>query len=345
MTRTALGSLAGLALLSLVPAMQVRAWAAPYESALAATPGQDEPSPKKLSRELQELADDDQEDQKSPEADELTRAFLLRQKARADRCLEILAAGGVRSANDYRNAALLLQHGQTVDHYLLGHVLGSVAMFEGGAQHGVFLATATLDRFLIRLDKAACFGTHGMTSESPITWNASIRKELEIVASGFGGTTPPPKKGKKAFKSKALKSHFKAFTKEQKKFDAQNPKDVERRREHLAWAMQLVAEGELTKDKEYFQAATILYAGETTEQLLAAHVLAMIAAKKGHKEGRQLSAMTLDRWLLSMERAQLFGTQRTEDEQQSVKEPWEKRFPDSVREDYGLEALADSEGK
>lgn len=316
-----------------------------------------------MSRELQALYDDDQRDQLTPDADALTPAFLGRQKVRRDRLYEILAAGGVRTPTDCLNGAMLLQHGAEIGDYVNGHILASMALFDGGdLNRGNFLCTVTLDRYLLFQKKKACFGTQGLGEYSQPTFALSpaLQREygLDSVMMSFtdasgvehrGGSDPEGgrghKKKKKPFKSRDLGRKYKEHVRDSKKADAGDEKAAARCREHLDWAMQLVAEGELKKGAEYAQAAEILYDGESSEHFLAAHVLAVVAARKGAPGGRELAAQTLDRWLLSIGRPQRFGTETEPDESgaETPVEPWDRVLPDHVRAAYGLAPLQSAE--
>ncbi|HVS63941.1 MAG TPA: hypothetical protein VMT85_10625 [Thermoanaerobaculia bacterium] len=87
----------------------------------------------------------------------------------------------------------------------------------------------------------------------------------------------------------------------------------------------------------------ILQHGDSAEDVLLAHILATAAGFQGHENGRWLSAAALDRYLHRTDQPQRFGTQYVKD---SVDEPWsqgayERWLPDSLRELYGVEPLAE----
>ena len=123
----------------------------------------------------------------------------------------MLAIGEVRTGTDYYHAALIFQHGQNPDDYLLAHVLAmdAVAM---GSKEARWLSAATLDRYLLSIWQPQVFGTqfHGgygfgamthdkinpeivsdsMRSATCVASSAQQEKVLETVnnGGGFGST-------------------------------------------------------------------------------------------------------------------------------------------------------------
>ena len=59
----------------------------------------------------------------------------------------LLDAGALRTATDLYSAALVFQHGDTAEDYLLAHTLAVAALGEGSTE-SPWLAAATLDRYL-----------------------------------------------------------------------------------------------------------------------------------------------------------------------------------------------------
>ncbi|MGH9777508.1 MAG: hypothetical protein ACRD5I_03780 [Candidatus Acidiferrales bacterium] len=88
-------------------------------------------------------------------------------------------------------------------------------------------------------------------------------------------------------------------------FEALQARDRQRRER----VQEIVRAQQLDTADDYFHAAMILQHGDAPEHYLLAHVLANVAAFKGHKQGRSLSAATLDRYLASIKQNQFFGTQ------------------------------------
>lgn len=84
----------------------------------------------------------------------------------------MLDAGEVRSANDFFHAAMIFQHGQNPDDYLLAHVLAMDAVARG-SKEARWLSAATLDRYLLSIWQSQIFGTqfHGSLDSGSMTQN------------------------------------------------------------------------------------------------------------------------------------------------------------------------------
>ena len=67
--------------------------------------------------------------------------------------------------------------------------------------------------------------------------------------------------------------------------------------------------GVLSTGQDYHCAALILQHGETTVDYKKAHEFAAKAVNLGDESAKWLYAATIDRWLLSQEKLQLYGTQ------------------------------------
>jgi hypothetical protein len=83
---------------------------------------------------------------------------------------------------------------------------------------------------------------------------------------------------------------------------------VRRKRVH-----EMLNEGTVRTINDYTWASFIFQHGETPDDYLLAHVLAMVAASRGDKVGRCIAAATLDRYLQSIKQPQVFGTQLVPD--------------------------------
>lgn len=73
-----------------------------------------------------------------------------------------IKAGTLKSSTDLYGAAIILQHGQNADDFLLAHILASAAAFKGHKK-ARWLAAASLDRYLQNIGKAQVFGTQYRT--------------------------------------------------------------------------------------------------------------------------------------------------------------------------------------
>ena len=83
--------------------------------------------------------------------------------------------------------------------------------------------------------------------------------------------------------------------------------DMERR----ALLRHFLADGKVETGNDYYHAAMVLQHGDTPDDYLLAHVLAVTAIERGNREARWLSAATLDRYLRSIWQPQVYGTQFT----------------------------------
>jgi hypothetical protein len=91
--------------------------------------------------------------------------------------------------------------------------------------------------------------------------------------------------------------------------------DIERR----AKVQQMLNEGAVQTAADYYHAAMVFQHGQTPDDYLLAHLLAVTAISKGSKEARWLSAATMDRYLRSIWQPQVYGTQYS---RSSNKEAW-----------------------
>jgi hypothetical protein len=81
--------------------------------------------------------------------------------------------------------------------------------------------------------------------------------------------------------------------------------DAERR----ARGRQLLDAGELRSGTDFYRAAFIFQHGSTPDDFLLAHTLAVIAAARGRSDATWIASATLDRYLQSIGRRQIYGTQ------------------------------------
>lgn len=110
-----------------------------------------------------------------------------------------------------------------------------------------------------------------------------------------------------------------------------NARDVERR----AATRKLLAEGRLHTGEDYREAAFVFQHGNKPEDYLLGHTLATIAASRGDILGLWISAATLDRYLHSIEKPQIFGTQL------APQEPFDRELiSDALRRQLNVPPLA-----
>lgn len=90
------------------------------------------------------------------------REFITRMiegdRLRRERAKNLLAEGGLKTANDFYYAAFIFQHGNTADDYLLAHTL-ALASAARGRKDAAWIAAATLDRYLQTIGQKQIYGT------------------------------------------------------------------------------------------------------------------------------------------------------------------------------------------
>lgn len=85
--------------------------------------------------------------------------------------------------------------------------------------------------------------------------------------------------------------------------------------------------GEVQTKNDLYHAAVIFQHGNKPVDFLNAHRLATLAAILGHRTARWLLAAALDRWLMSIDKGQVYGTQfeyNSTDRQYQLKLPVEE---------------------
>lgn len=122
----------------------------------------------------------------------------------------------------------------------------------------------------------------------------------------------------------------------------------------------LLEEGKITSGEDFSDAALIFQHGQTPEEFLFAHVLAVEALIRGGSADKWIAAATLDRYLQSVNRPQVFGTQYPADKAagntpkpqvdphvwnvQRTQQPYDaKLLPDSVRQDFCVPDVSQQE--
>ncbi|MGB8601870.1 MAG: hypothetical protein WCD42_06710, partial [Rhizomicrobium sp.] len=95
----------------------------------------------------------------------------------------------LHTGQDYLAAAFIFQHGRTSDSCLLAHALAMVAV-EKGNREAIWIASATLDRYLQDIGQKQIFGTQYSRAHVPGGWTQepfdrelisdALRKELQV---------------------------------------------------------------------------------------------------------------------------------------------------------------------
>jgi hypothetical protein len=109
--------------------------------------------------ELARLMQEDQAD-RSPDDPRLIDWKIVgpRDAARLKRAKELYDQNQLKTGADYYHAAMILQHSDVADDFLLAHELCVVAISKGDAR-GKWLAAASEDRFLMNIGRPQRFAT------------------------------------------------------------------------------------------------------------------------------------------------------------------------------------------
>ena len=297
-------------------------WLAGGSTLLAQKPPKKDDAQAVVSRELAELYRDDQKDQNDPTwtADNDVE-FSKRQKIRRDRVMQYVTTGQLASAEDWNHAAMLLQHGQSADDYLLAHVL-AVPPATQKLPFSEFMSAATLDRFLQTVGRPQIFATQTAGADpatAPLMepFDDSMSNTIR-AAYGLAARARPesePKRGAKAPSAKDLPKLLTAARGDSKAKTA--PDAAGEPPEWLVRTRAIVDAGAFKKDVDYFSAAQILLHSTNADDLLDAHVLSVAAALQGHESALPQCAETLDRFLIAAGRTAILGTVPKSAEDQS----------------------------
>lgn len=125
---------------------------------------------------LAQMLVEDQADRKPAVGDIDWSVVGPRDDARLAETVRLLRAGEVRTAADYHAAAMIFQHGQSVEDIQMAHALASVGRAID-PNHGAlkWLSAAAWDRVLMRRGKPQWYGTQYTRNE------ATKRFELYVV--------------------------------------------------------------------------------------------------------------------------------------------------------------------
>ena len=122
----------------------------------------------------------------------------------------------------------------------------------------------------------------------------------------------------------------------------------------------LLEKGKITTGEDFSDAALIFQHGQTPEEFLFAHVLAVEALIRGGSADKWIAAATLDRYLHAVNQPQVFGTQYPADKAagnapkpqvdprvwnvQRTQQPYDaKLLPDAVRRDFCVPGVSQQE--
>ncbi len=104
----------------------------------------------------------------------------------------------------------------------------------------------------------------------------------------------------------------------------------------------LLADGSLHTGKDYEEAAFVFQHGDTSQDFLLAHTLAMVAVSKGDATAIWIASATLDRYLEKIKQKQIFGTQYSSGPQNFwTQEPYDRELvSDALRKQLGVPSQA-----
>jgi len=127
---------------------------APLAAAQSSTKVQD-----RDNQELVRLMDEDQADRTPDDAKSIDWKLVgPRDASRLSRVKELYSKNQLQTGGDYYHAAMILQHGDVAEDYLLAHELCVVAISKGDTR-ATWLAAASEDRFLMNIDRPQRFAT------------------------------------------------------------------------------------------------------------------------------------------------------------------------------------------
>lgn len=111
------------------------------------------------SAEMQRIMDEDQKPRQSINMSHADWPTINKQdEERRREVYLLLSNGALHTGKDFENAAFVFQHGSTPDDYLLAHTLAMIAVARGNPG-ALWIATATLDRYLTAMKQPQIYGT------------------------------------------------------------------------------------------------------------------------------------------------------------------------------------------
>jgi hypothetical protein len=126
------------------------------------------------NEELMKLYREDQADRSSKDGTPIDwKAVAARDAVRLKRVKELYSGDQLKTGGDYYHAAMILQHGDSPEDYLLCHELCVAALAKGSSNpkswfsSAKWLAAASEDRFLLSIGRPQRFGTQS-TSKGPM---------------------------------------------------------------------------------------------------------------------------------------------------------------------------------
>ena len=303
-----------------------------------------------ISAELKQMYTADQADRIPGAGAAIDWQAVNRQDGlRLARVKALIDAGQLASGADFFHAAMILQHGHSVEDALLAHDLSVVAMGKGESR-ARWLAAASMDRYLRRIGSLQRFGTQSAAKNNrplrvePTDPNVPdwLRRQFDVPAMGKDGAAPPDA-ARQAAASRELEQLSAAdstFPPDFSKVDWVALAALQEQRAQRAHELL----GLLTSASDFFRAASLLQkvAAEPEDHLLV-HDLAAIAMGKGEEKAARLAATGLDGFLKRTARLQRFGTQIDSLQPDRPRlYPVDRSVPDFLRAQFDVQPLADT---
>ncbi len=121
--------------------------------------------------DLQEIADEDQKERVGFFQFDQEKLLDLRDSDadRRRKVLELFRSGCINTAADYKNAALVFQHGETEDDYFRSFEWSKKGVALGDNSQKSMIAMS-LDRYLVKSGKKQLFGTQAAREEKSGCW-------------------------------------------------------------------------------------------------------------------------------------------------------------------------------
>jgi hypothetical protein len=127
--------------------------------------------------EMQQIFQADQKD-RQPGIGKIDWAVVAKSDAaRRTATARLLAEGKLHTGEDFERAAFVFQHGESPDDYLLAHTLAILAVARGQAS-AMWIAAATLDRYLQSINKPQTYGTQFLTKPKQATTQEPYNRGL-----------------------------------------------------------------------------------------------------------------------------------------------------------------------
>jgi hypothetical protein len=128
------------------------------------------------SAEMQRIFEEDQRGRQPGQKIDWERVSKSDEQRRAQ-TKKLLEEGALHTGEDFERAAFIFQHGSTPNDYLLAHTLAMIAVKKGDGG-AIWIATATLDRYLQNIGKPQIYGTQFLFKEGGTVTQDPYDREL-----------------------------------------------------------------------------------------------------------------------------------------------------------------------